>query len=62
MSLLRNILKRINLIRYRCKSVFCDSTNSLSFRKVTIIGGGGGIPKKTGRNLGRLLLGSEKSN
>ena len=38
MSLLRNILKRINLIRYRCKSVFCDSTNSLSFRKVTIIG------------------------
>ena len=40
MSLLRNILKRINLIRYRCKSVFCDSTNSLSFRKVTIIGGG----------------------
>lgn len=60
MSLLRNILKRINLIRYRCKSVFCDSTNSLSFRKVTIIGGG--IPKKTGRNLGRLLLGSEKSN
>ena len=32
-----NILKRINVLRYRRKGVACDLTNSLSFRGFTVI-------------------------
>lgn len=37
MTLIYSILKRINLLRFRRKGVVCDLTNSLSFRKVSII-------------------------
>ncbi|MBW9199773.1 acyltransferase [Bacteroidales bacterium SW299] len=48
MNLLYNLLKRINLIRFRCKGVSCDMTNSLSFRHVTVITGK--------RNMGGVFL------
>ena len=32
-----NILKRINVLRYRRKGVACDLTDSLSFRGFTVI-------------------------